>query len=139
MSKSIINLFAPKSYRTAPRHYRAAVANGCGTAGWKGTLVPDTIYGLRVTSACNIHDWMYHYGNTLADKDEADRVFLNNLLRLINGSTRCGLLRTLRRRRALKYYHAVRLAGGPAFWDSKNAADTIIPSTIAEITEEDRK
>ena len=76
--------------------------------------IPNTMYGLDVEEAGNIHDYMYHIGRTIEDKAEADRTFLNNMLRLIND--RGGLLAPLRRRRALKYYEAVVYFGGPAFW-----------------------
>lgn len=135
---STTQLFAPESYTGARRAIRAAAVNGCGTAGWKGDLVPETIYGLKITSACNIHDWMYGVGETLADKNEADRVFLNNLLRLIDGGLKWGWLRALRRRRALKYYNAVKWLGGAAFWADKNKDKTQISAQVAEILEGDR-
>lgn len=83
-----------------------------------GWLVPDTIYLLTVTEACNIHDYMYSIGSNLGDKDEADRVFLNNLVRLIQDHG--GLLKPLRLCRAKTYYKFVVGLGGPAFWDNKN-------------------
>lgn len=113
-------LYAPESYVAAAPIVRGRVVNGCGTAGWKGALVPETMYGLVVTPACNIHDWMYIAGSTIDEKDEADRCFLNNLLRLIDAAGGPVLLRWLRRRRARTYYEAVHLFGGPAFWSSKN-------------------
>ncbi len=134
-----VKLFAPNDYIKSSKQVRARVVNGCGTGGWKGALVPETMYGLKITAACNIHDWMYLRGQTMADKEEADRVFLNNLLRLINFGSSWGWLKALRRRRALKYYHAVRLAGGPAFWDGKNNPDTQISADLAEVKEEDKR
>ncbi|OMH36284.1 hypothetical protein BGP75_10090 [Motiliproteus sp. MSK22-1] len=71
------------------------------------------MYGLDVEEAGNIHNYMYHIGKTAEDKAEADRTFLNNMLRLINN--RGGFLALLRRRRALKYYKAVVYFGGAAF------------------------
>lgn len=43
-------LSAPKSYWCAPPHIKAKLCNGAGPDG-KGWLVPDTIYGLRITEA----------------------------------------------------------------------------------------
>ena len=114
-----VKLYAPPSYNEANPEIRAIV-NGCGTGGWKGRLVPETIWGLCVTPACNIHDWMYITGATLADKDEADRVLLNNLLRLVEGAGGWPILQQLRRVRAWEYYEAVHRFGGPAFWADKN-------------------
>ena len=130
-------LFAPAAYVAAPADVRRLVVNGCGTGGWKGALVPDTIYGLDVAPACNIHDWMYQAGSGIADKDEADRTLLNNLLRLIDAAGGPWWLRRLRRRRALVYYEAVRLFGGPAFWSGKNPPDTLIHAAAAAIQPEE--
>jgi hypothetical protein len=114
-------LFAPASYNEASPEVRAAV-NGCGTAGWKGDLVPDTIWGLCITPSCNRHDWMYTCGSTLADKNEADRVFFNNMLRQIDAAGGLWIIKRLRRNRAWEYFEAVDHFGGPAFWDGKNPA-----------------
>ncbi|OHD24621.1 MAG: hypothetical protein A2Y38_16740 [Spirochaetes bacterium GWB1_59_5] len=126
-------LFAPASYVTAGRQTRGLVVNGCGPEGWKGALVPETMYGLDVAPACNIHDWMYVAGQTLADKEEADRVFLNNLLRLIVAADGPAWLRWLRRRRARTYYEAVSHFGGPAFWSGKNPDTQLITAAAAAI------
>lgn len=125
------SLYAPASYVDAPPETRAQVINGCGPGGWKVDLVPDTIWGLDVSPACDIHDWMYATGETIEDKDEADRVFLNNVLRLIDAAGGCGLMKRLRRRRARIYYKAVQHFGGPAFWAGKNADTHLITLEIA--------
>lgn len=124
-------LYAPASYVAASPEVRAAVVNGCGPGGWKADLVPDTIWGLNIAAACDIHDWMYTLGTTLAHKDEADRVFLNNMLRLIDAAGGWRLLRALRRARARVYFEAVQHFGGPAFWKGKNPAEEIILATEA--------
>lgn len=126
-----VALFAPAAYISAPEAVRHLVTNGCGPGGWKIDLVPDTIYGLDVAPACDIHDWMYAAGQNLADKDEADRVLLNNLLRLITAAGGPAWLRWLRRRRAQKYYLAVATFGGPAFWDNKNDQSEVLTYTRA--------
>ncbi|MBU0665364.1 MAG: hypothetical protein KJ990_12585 [Proteobacteria bacterium] len=115
-----MHLFAPELYWSLTPEIRTEICNGCGLALAKFDFVPNHIYGLCISDACNIHDYMYHVGETLADKEEADRVFLNNMLRLIEAGT--GWLKIFRRRRALKYYEAVTAFGGPAFWSGKNAA-----------------
>ncbi len=117
-----ICLYAPRSYAEAPDIIRRIVVNGCGVGGWKGKLVPDTVWGLSIREACNIHDWMYHEGETIAHKEEADRTFLNNMLRLIDRGA--WWLRRARRNRAYAYYLAVAKFGGPAFWNEKNPQET---------------
>lgn len=118
-------LWAPVEYWKADARSRADVCNGCGTEGWKGALVPDSIWGLRITDACQIHDWMYHFGVSIRCKDEADRVFLNNMVRIINEAGGFWLLRKLRLHRAHIYYRAVVKFGGPAFWAEKNDPGTV--------------
>lgn len=113
-------LFAPPQYWNMGEPERAKRCNGCGTKGWKGEFIPDTMYGLSVKEACNIHDVMYIFGRTDKAKVEADRVFLINMNRLINDGSKFFLLRMLRRSRARKYYLAVKYFGGPAFWSGKN-------------------
>lgn len=111
-------LYAPESYWTAHKGLKKEHCNGCGTKGLGGWITPDTLYGLCISEACDIHDWMYAFGKKIEDKEEADRVFLNNLVRIINGGSRW--LMWIRRQRAMKYYSAVKDFGGPAFWRGKN-------------------
>jgi hypothetical protein len=103
------NLCGPNSYWEAPGEKRARNCNGCGTEGWKGTLVPDTIWLLRITACCDIHDWMYSEGTTAADKAFADLVFLTNMISLVQSdrSLLGRVLKLLRERRAFTYWQAV--------------------------------
>jgi hypothetical protein len=112
-------LFAPSGYWELDAGQRADLCNGCGTKGLCGVIVPDTFYGLCVTPACDIHDYMYVTGETIDDKIRADSTFLNNCLRLIEAGTRWNWLKRLRARRARIYYEAVKRLGGPAFWAGK--------------------
>ena len=118
-------LYAPKSYWAASPDEVSRVAGGCGPGGFGDFLVPDKIWGLDVSHACRIHDWMYHLGETLADKDEADRVFLNNMLRLVEAAGGPGWLQRLRANRAHTYHLAVATFGGPFFWKDKNEPGTM--------------
>lgn len=118
MAKSA-KLFAPESYYNDPRV--TEIAGGCGPGEIGDWIVPDRVWGVSIKDACKIHDWMYWIGRTKEDKEEADRVFLNNMLRLIeayDGWSR--VLNGFRRYRAVTYYNAVRDLGGPAFWNEKN-------------------
>lgn len=133
MGKDAELLFAPDAYWSSMPAVRAVVTNGCGAGGgWKGWLVPDTIYLLCITAACNIHDWMYTVGMSQPEKEEADRVFLNNMIRLIDAAGGWSILRALRRNRARGYYNAVKYFGGPAFWHGKNPRATLamVPVTV---------
>jgi hypothetical protein len=116
-------LFAPPDFWRLSAIAKKKICNGCGTKGLCGYLIPDTIWGLKITAACDIHDFMYAVGKTLKDKEEADRVFFNNMLRLIDKGS--PWLKWLRRRRAKTYYDAVCLLGGPAFWAGKNKGEEL--------------
>lgn len=109
------NLTAPLEYWLANTATRNEICSGCGTKGFSAWICPDTLYGLDITDPCNIHDWMYHHGACVEHKDQADRIFLNNMIRTIEKNL--DWLAPLRRRRALKYYEAVKYWGGPAFWN----------------------
>ena len=117
-------LYAPPEYYTASPELLAEICNGCGAANAKFDFVPDSIYGLSISEACKIHDFMYHFGETLADKEEADRVFRNNMIRIIANHGGWTWLNKMRRWRVGTYYIAVDKYGGPAFWAGKNPEDS---------------
>ena len=105
------------------------IANGCGTEGWKGKIVPETIYGINVTKACNIHDYDYFYGVSKEDKVIADQRFKRNLQYLIRKGTVISdkwykkhfdlMLLQLKLVRCNTYYFAVKRLGHDAFWEGK--------------------
>ena len=111
-------LFAPKGFNELSKVEKKDTCNGCGAKG--GFWVPDTFWGLDVSMACDIHDFMYKIGKSLEDKDAADRVFKNNCFRIINHESCCGLLKRLRLIRANTYYLVVQNWGADAFWAGKN-------------------
>ncbi len=108
-------LIVPKDYYTARQSQLDDICNGCGPGGWKFDLIPDTIYGINVNGACNPHDYCYHFGETIEDKQYADLVFLYNLRVIVNETPQNFVMKFLRERRVLKYYYAVHLFGDSAF------------------------
>lgn len=114
-------LDAPQSYLDALPEVVAQVVNGCGPGGWKFDLIPDTIWGLSIKEACNIHDWAYTTGMTIDDKYAADNQFLHNCLALVANAKGfwATMLRPMRRMRAKEYYEAVHLCGDGPFWAGK--------------------
>lgn len=118
MYKGHKGLKIPQSFLDATPELISEVCNGMGA---KNSLIsrwiPNTMYGLDVEVAGDIHDWGYHMGLTQEDKDEADDDFLSNMFQIINDKG--GWLAPLRRRRALKYYEAVIYLGDDAFWVDK--------------------
>lgn len=113
-------LYAPTEFWYASNKERSKICNGCGPDSGLD-CVPDTIWFLNISKACDIHDYMYHMAlPCIGKKEEADRVFLNNMYRIIEQKTKWKWLKFLRRRRAYKYYLAVKHFGGLFFWKNKN-------------------
>lgn len=127
-------LYAPQSYHDASKDLVKKICNGCGTKGWKGKIVPDTILFLRITETCDIHDWMYEHGLTKADKDFADDMFLQNMITLIQIAQEKNFVHRFlaphRTIRAHEYYYAVVYAGNDAFWVNKGKTNEEVNSII---------
>lgn len=114
-----VRLLAPASFWMAAPGRRKNVCNGCGPGGWKWDIIPDTMYGLSIHDACDIHDWMYCHGVTEKDKEIADHVFKENLYRIIDQKSVSWLFRKLRHLRAWVYFLMVAWFGDEAFWKGK--------------------
>lgn len=114
-------LIASQSYLDALPEVVARVVNGCGPGGWKVDLIPDTVLGLSIEEACNIHDWDYTEGSTGYDKCIADDRFLLNCLFLIENAKGFWaiIFRHHRKLRAYEYHLAVSSFGHDAFWKGK--------------------
>jgi hypothetical protein len=98
---------------------------GCGPGGWGDWLVPDTIYGLSVIEACRIHDWYYrfYWQDTEGARERADKILLNNMIRIIEAGTGNRWLLRLRLHRARLYYRMVRDYGAPAYFEHDRNSD----------------
>ena len=110
-----------KHYLTYPKNYDEALAekynNGCGPGGWKGKLVPDTIYCISIKEPCKIHDFMYEVGKNRTQKERADLMFYDNLLKVIQHDSKWWnrWLNPFREVRAGEYFLAVLFGGKDAF------------------------
>lgn len=85
------------------------MTNGCGREGIENRIVPDTIWGLDISPACRVHDYMYIHADSLAEENYADAIFGANLISLIQQKTSFPPLKWLRLRMAYKYIDAVAL------------------------------
>lgn len=119
MHNNPLKLFAPATYWEASSLEHLNFCNGCGPKGI-GFLIPNKLFGIDFSLACNIHDWMYAEGKTIEDKESADRVFLNNMVRLIDHSQACRAAKIINHYRAKRYYLIVKNFAGPSFWADKN-------------------
>lgn len=98
----------------------AAFPDCCGAGRGLGQImVPETIWGLRISPACYVHDDDWDIAPpTWEAFRAANSRFLENINSLINHSSRLALLRMLRRYRAATYYSAVSEAS-IIFWRLK--------------------
>lgn len=124
-----MKLYAPLSYWTATQNELKESCNGCGAK--DGIKVPNTMYGLCIKKACEIHDWMYKIGKTLADKLFADAIFRLNLSIIIDAGSNF-FTALLRHGRASTYYTAVIEWGESAFWVDKKRNDEMVITYIGE-------
>lgn len=91
------------------------ICNSAGAKGY-GFLVPDSMYGLNMTIVFDHHDFCYDKFSGERGKELSDLLMKVNMLLYIDENTTNvwgigSTLRFLRKRRALKYYYAVHLAG----------------------------
>jgi len=116
----MIGLYVPPGYKNLSPEAKKTICNGCGSAQSKFDFVPDKIWWLDISQACNIHDYMYFVAHpSLAEKHKADEAFLHNMMVLIESGTSNKIIKWLRRRAAKRYFEAVDYFGGPAFWEGK--------------------
>lgn len=85
--------------------------NGCGPKGVVGKLIPDSLLGVSVQEACNLHDDRYHQGGTSEKRWRADRNFLEDMLSAIEKEKGSRLIGQARKMGAYIYYYSVRIFG----------------------------
>lgn len=114
----------------------------CGTNdgrwSWLTVFVPESIHGVEIFPACAMHDLRYARGGSEQDKLKADRLFLNDLLTLVNKGAEeediSGIELRSRHRQAFGYYVAVDTFGDAAFNIIEGKQNTQL-ETIANLTE----
>jgi len=110
-----VEMYAPSKFWTLSNVEIGQISNGCGAAGAAIDYVPDTIWGLRISAACDIHDFGYHEGGTKDDKYVDDLFLLINTMQIIKAKTKWKFLKVLRLNRALKYFYMVDFYGTDAY------------------------
>ena len=113
-----VPLYAPKEFWEMNEKAILEATGGCGPGLYGDYFVPDTVWGLSIKRACRIHDFMYSELCN-ATQEEADRLFLDNMRRIVLHSTKWKWLRALRLRRVKTYYIAVKYAGEGSVSDKK--------------------
>jgi hypothetical protein len=113
-----IPLYAPHAFYKLSANAIDEATGGCGPGEKGDRVVPDTAWGLRITRACRIHDFMYSKLCTATQKT-ADRVFLNNMRRLVLHGSKIKILIPPRRVRVKAYYLAVKYGGKSSVSEKK--------------------
>lgn len=104
-------LIAPPEYTSLPKEELSKIVNGCGAAGARFDIVPDTMWGLDISEACNVHDLDYHLHRLPFEVCNA--IFLANCALLISAGSRWLMIPRLVR--ACTYFLAVHCAGKKAY------------------------
>ena len=115
------NVYAPTAFIETTTTQLLDICNGCGSENspLPSSRCPQTLFGVPMYIACMIHDYMYYFGKTAEDKDRADRVFRNNMLRLTKLHKKKFIPLFVYRVLIQRAYRAVKHFGGPAFWENK--------------------
>jgi len=80
-----------------------------GPSGALSKYIPNSIFGVDVSKACNIHDWMIHHSKNNKQLRKADDVFDENLQTLIEKYSKNIGIKLARKFIAKIYSHAARL------------------------------
>ena len=104
-----VYLHAPLDMIRTPMDEILDATNGCGRAGHLDEHAPEKIYGLDISPACRVHDWMYGFATTLEEEQYADAIFAANVISLIQQGTKSKVLMWLRLRMAYRYISVVTL------------------------------
>lgn len=105
-------LYIPANYDKLSDDDKSRICNGVGSK--RFAFIPESIIGVSIHEPANIHDYMYFVGKNLWEKGFADRMFLYNMLVVIQEKE--SRLNGVRKRVAFLYYQAVRGFGTPAFF-----------------------
>ena len=98
---------------------------GCGPGGVGDYVVPDTVYGLAIKEACQIHDWDYRHspGASSKHRKRRDKVMFNNALTIVAANLNTfvdRVVKRLRYRRVRFYYKMVRRFGARSYWGERD-------------------
>ena len=91
----------------------------CGAGqGFGEKIVPETIWGVRVSLACFIHDDMWNRSErSWSNFHKSNSIFLRNIINIIQAYSKSQILKRLRLYRAITYYNAVDSFGSNVFWN----------------------
>jgi len=80
-----------KNYRLrAPQDFDSSkIVGGCGPGEWGNEFIPDSILGVAISPACDIHDYCYYLtGGTEEERTNADIELFANAFRILKQRSR---------------------------------------------------
>lgn len=116
-----------------PSKYVHDFSSHCGAGkGFGDIIVPETVYGLKISPACFVHDVMWEMAEpTWEAFHSSNAIFLRNIISLIIVQSDSRFLKFLRMYRAVTYYNAVDYIGQSIFWaEKKKQADEIVGISV---------
>jgi lysozyme len=118
--------FAKPSFCDYPSKCGAGVGIG-------DIIVPETMYGLSVSPACDIHDAMWDIAEpSWIEFHQSNSIFLSNILSIIHHRSSSITLEHLRNYRAVTYYNTVNTIGSKIFWKLKKEQGELLELDIIE-------
>jgi hypothetical protein len=104
----------------------------CGAGqGLGDIIVPERIFGLKISPACYIHDVSWEIADaSWTEFHQTNSIFLNNILEIIRYKSSSWILEHIRNYRAITYYNAVNTIGTKLFWATKKAQGLLTPDPL---------
>lgn len=92
----------------------------CGAGKFGDLIVPDTMWGVNVSPACQVHDDMYEMAEpSWAEFHYSNAILFLNCASIITANSTNFITRNARIARAAFYLLMVSTAGAPIFWGIK--------------------
>ncbi len=104
--------------RTLEEFDSSEIVGGCGPGEWGDPLVPDSILGVDISPACDIHDYAYLIGETEEEKTNADIELFANGFRIIKQKSKNKFTSFLRAI-ILSWYFLAVAYGGQSSYDKE--------------------
>lgn len=111
-----VPIIAPKDIKF-PTEYLSDFDTYCGAGEGIGDwAVPETLFFLKVSAACYVHDKMWEMADgSWADFHYSNSVFLSNLIAIISHESDSTVLKHMRMYRAVTYFNAVDSIGASIY------------------------
>lgn len=129
-----VPLVAPEDIKFPTQHLQD-FKSYCGAGDGIGDyIVPETMFFLKTSAACYIHDRMWEQADgSWEDFHYANSVFIHNLISIISYQSKSTILKHMRMYRAVTYFNAVDSIGAGIYVakHSKKIVETVNEKIVA--------